>query len=115
MRYAALYGNFECEQCDEVETLRRRVMRYRRALRRCARRLKRERDERIRAVAAGDQKDRALAGVCHDLRTPLNAVLGWMELARVTPAGPELNEALNGIENNARAQAGYFFSRRCPL
>ncbi|HZL37251.1 MAG TPA: HAMP domain-containing sensor histidine kinase [Tepidisphaeraceae bacterium] len=106
MRYAALYGNLESEETAEVADLRSRALRYRRSLRKCVRRLKRERAQRHRAAAISIQKDRTLATICHDLRTPLNAILGWAQVARcASPAIAECNEAFDGIENNVRAQA----------
>ena len=55
-------------------------------------------------VTAGRRRDRFVAAVSHELRNPLNAILGWVTLARrgLTPA--ELDEALEIIERNARAQ-----------
>jgi signal transduction histidine kinase len=82
-------------------------------LRRLRRRLRR-RDEALRreheAVSASDranvEKDRALAAVCHDLRTPLNAMLGWAQLARSRQlGGVELDEVLSRIEDSGRLQA----------
>lgn len=43
MRYAALYGNFECKRCDRTIALRRLVRRYRRKVRRLVRQLEQER------------------------------------------------------------------------
>lgn len=49
-------------------------------------------------------KDRFLAAVSHDLRNPLNAILGWVRIAR-SGVGPEEQEkALETIERNATAQ-----------
>jgi signal transduction histidine kinase len=86
--------------------LRRRIRRYRQALRRTAARLRAEREARASAEAAVATKDRLLAAVSHDLRTPLGAITGWAQLARVKSMGrAELDQALSRIEENARLQA----------
>lgn len=46
MKYMKLYGSMAGDEHTEVARLRRRIERYRRALRRCARHRKRERDTR---------------------------------------------------------------------
>jgi hypothetical protein len=44
MKYMKLYGSMAGDQHADVDRLRRRIERYRRALRRCARRRNRERE-----------------------------------------------------------------------
>ena len=44
MKYMKLYGSMAGDEHTDVARLRRRIERYRRALRRCARRRKRERE-----------------------------------------------------------------------
>jgi signal transduction histidine kinase len=105
MSYVALHGSFDSGTAAGDERLRRRVERYRRALRRCAQRSRREKELRAAAEAAGVEKTRAMAAVCHDLRTPLNAILAWTQLAGTAPAGHDLRKALSRIESNARSQA----------
>ena len=68
MRYMATHQTY-AEARAEQRSLRLRVRRYRRALRACLGRLRRERDGRKAAEAAVAKKDRALAA-CHELRTP---------------------------------------------
>lgn len=64
-----------------------------------------ESDARARAVAADRAKDRFLAMVTHELRAPLNAVLGWTQMLRkgMLDDGQRAN-ALDVIERNVRAQ-----------
>src|SRR5688500_6664127 len=76
-----------------------RIERYRKTLRRCSERSRQEREFRIAAESASQNNDRATAALCHDLRAPLNAILGWAQLARLSaPADDELNEAVSRIE-----------------
>ena len=68
--------------------------------------LTREREARRHAEEADRLKDEFLATLSHELRTPLTAIFGWASLLRSgdVPDG-EVNEALQIIERNARAQA----------
>ena len=68
--------------------------------------LESERGARLRAEEANRDKDTFLAMVTHDLRSPLNAVLGWTQMLQKNSldAGQTRN-ALNVIERNCRAQA----------
>ena len=51
-------------------------------------------------------KDEFLATLSHELRTPMNAVLGWARVLRSTSADDATYErGLESIERNARAQA----------
>jgi PAS domain S-box-containing protein len=56
--------------------------------------------------AENRSKDVFLATLSHEMRTPLNAMLGWIGiLRRGNCAAPDLKEGLEVIERNARVQA----------
>jgi PAS domain S-box-containing protein len=58
------------------------------------------------ALAAGRAQDQFLATISHELRSPLNCILGWTQtLRRGTPAADTLRLALGEIEQAARSQA----------
>ncbi|HEV8676027.1 MAG TPA: ATP-binding protein [Methylomirabilota bacterium] len=63
-----------------------------------------ERRARARADAASRAKDRMLAVVSHDLRGPLNAVVGWVHVLRRTVKDPTTERGLDVIERSAEAQ-----------
>jgi signal transduction histidine kinase len=51
-------------------------------------------------------KDRFIAVLAHDLRAPLNAILGWAQLLQREQLDAQgRNRALGTIERNAHAQA----------
>ena len=60
-----------------------------------------EQAARERAEASDRAKDHFLAMVSHELRAPLQAILGWCELSKLPNAPPG---AMEVIERNARAQ-----------
>ena len=63
-------------------------------------RLYREAQEATRA------RDRLLANLSHELRNPLNAILGWAQiLGRLQVPEPLFGRALDAIERNTRMQA----------
>ena len=71
-----------------------------------ARLLARERAALAEAERAHRVKDQFLAMVSHDLRTPIQAILGWAHLLRTGRIAPQGQaDALQIIERNAKAQA----------
>lgn len=65
-----------------------------------------ERDARLEAEMANRTKDDFLASVSHELRSPLNAILGWAVMLRsgVGMDAATRQRALEAIERGARAQ-----------
>ncbi len=67
--------------------------------------LAREQEARREAEAANQAKDDFLAVLSHELRSPLNAIIGWLSILRRTPAdAPTTERALEVIDRNARVQ-----------
>ena len=65
-----------------------------------------ERAARERAEAASRAKDEFVAMISHEIRSPLNAILGWAQMLRQgTLDQAATTNALESIERNARAQA----------
>jgi PAS domain S-box-containing protein len=68
--------------------------------------LARERDARGEAERANRSKDEFIAMVSHELRSPLNAILGWTTALRQARHDERLhNRGLEIIERNARMQS----------
>lgn len=68
--------------------------------------LQREHAAREQAEQASRTKDEFLAIVSHELRSPLNSMLGWAKLLRTRNLNPDtMTRALETIERNAQAQA----------
>jgi PAS domain S-box-containing protein len=60
---------------------------------------------RIEAETANRTKDEFLATISHELRSPLNSILGWVTLLREGGLSDEAaNRALETVERSARAQ-----------
>jgi len=67
--------------------------------------LENERKVRQDAEQASRLKDEFLATLSHELRSPLNAIVGWVHIARRNAGdNPELSRSLDTIERNVRAQ-----------
>jgi PAS domain S-box-containing protein len=67
--------------------------------------LEAERRAREQAEIANRTKDEFLATASHELRNPLQAILGWSRLLLQRELPPDLRKPLVTIERNARAQA----------
>lgn len=68
--------------------------------------LKIERAAREETERIGRMKDEFLATLSHEMRTPLNAILGWASLLRRGSVTQQnLAQAIETIERNARTQA----------
>jgi PAS domain S-box-containing protein len=67
--------------------------------------LEAERHAREQAELANRVKDDFLATVSHELRNPLQAILGWAWVLLQRDVPPDFREPLVTIERNARAQA----------
>lgn len=65
----------------------------------------RERQAREEAEAANRMKDEFLAVLSHELRSPLNAILGWAQILKEESGRSELETGLEVIERNTLAQA----------
>jgi len=65
-----------------------------------------EQASRLEAEAANRSKDLFLATLSHEVRTPLNAILGWASILRGGDCSiADVQEGMEVIERNCRAQA----------
>ncbi len=66
-----------------------------------------ERNDLLRRSQESNRiKDEFLATLSHELRTPMNAMLGWLQIIRTTNMDPAtLERAMASIERNAQSQA----------
>ena len=68
--------------------------------------LESERLARLDAERSNRIKDEFLATLSHELRSPLNAILGWVQVLKGTSLDrEEVSQALDAIGRNSRAQA----------
>ncbi len=56
------------------------------------------------AQSANKAKDEFLATLSHELRTPMNVILGWVEILQNEPDEKTLSSALEMLERNSRIQ-----------
>src|SRR5262249_31046415 len=83
----------------------RDVTAERKAQRERERLLKQAREARDEAERQGRLKDEFLATLSHELRTPMNVMLGWLDILTSGKPTRDLDSALGLIKRNAQIQA----------
>src|SRR5260221_1241454 len=71
--------------------------------------LRRERTARAEAEAANRARDEFLAVLSHELRSPLNAIVGWAHILKGEPQSPTAARAVETILRNADHQVRLMF------
>ena len=65
--------------------------------------------EKIRAVEASLAKSQFLFNMSHDIRTPMNAIIGYTNLARKEPSLEKVHEYLGKIDSSGK----HLLTKRC--
>jgi hypothetical protein len=90
---------------DRMVGISRDITAERNALQERERLLRNERDARDEAERQSRLKDEFLANLSHELRTPMNAILGWLSILESGKPIREVHSALEVIGRNAQIQA----------
>lgn len=58
--------------------------------------------EKIRAIEGSNAKSKFLFNMSHDIRTPMNAIIGYTDLALKEPAPPKVHDYISKIKRSSR-------------